>query len=80
MKMDNYFWLNMEMKNGKLTYVLNWISQNSYFSYEFWYGIKKQNVENYVGFPMIFFKNIRMLFIVTNFYLMKHVLNIFKSN
>ena len=40
---------------------------NAYMPCEFWLVVKKQIVEYYVGFPIIFFLNIPMSFNVWNF-------------
>ena len=58
MKMGNTFWPNLVMKTWFFTHVLDRSPRNAYIPYEFGLVVKKQTLEYYVGFPMIFKKNI----------------------
>ena len=55
MKAGNTFWPNLVMKTLFFTHVLDRSPQNVYMPCEFRFSVKKQIVEYYVGFPMIFF-------------------------
>ena len=55
MKVGNTFCPNLVMKNWFFTHVLDRSPRNAYFPCEFWLVVKKQIVEYYVGFLMIFF-------------------------
>ena len=54
MKMGNTFWPNLAMKTWFFTHVLDKSPQNAYMPCEFWLAVKKQIVEYYVGFIVIF--------------------------
>ena len=59
MKVGNTFWPNLAMKTRFFTHVLDKSPRNAYIPCEFRLAIKKQIVEYYVGFPMIFFLILR---------------------
>ena len=56
MKMGNTFWPNLAMKTWFFTHVLDRSPQNAYMPCEFWLAVRKQIVEYYVGFMVIFLK------------------------
>ena len=56
MKMGNTFWPNLAMKTWFFTHVLDRSPQNAYIPCEFRLAVKKQIVEYYVGFIVIFLK------------------------
>ena len=55
MKVGNTFWPNLVMKTWCITHVIDRIPRNAYIPCEFWLAVKKQIIEYYVGFSMIFF-------------------------
>ena len=66
MKMSNTFWPNLAMKTWFFTHVLDRSPRNAYIPCEFWLVVKTI-AEYYVGFQMIFKKNIPMSLNVWNF-------------
>ena len=55
MKVGNIFWPNLAMKTRFFTHVLDRSPRNTYMPCEFRLAVKKQIVEYYVSFPMIYF-------------------------
>ena len=58
MNMGYTFGLNVVRKFQDFPLLSNWSPQNSYKHCEFWFGVKRHIVENFVVFKMIFFEKI----------------------